>query len=93
MRDWKIKVDDKYVQAGMKLVGNEIDISKVKCKTFRSFSYKYIEERMNEFLKDVIYFNHVAARFKYDTSSILEFSDKTELYNYVCHVYYMEWPF
>ena len=48
---------------------------------------------MNEFLKDAIYFNHVTARFKYDTSSIPEFSDKTELYNYVCHVYYMEWPF
>lgn len=92
MKDCKIKIDEKHVNARNNLIANGNIPVDIRSKLFHSFDRDFLEQQVNEFLDDAIYVKHVQRNLACDISEIDEFSGD-KMTNYVIILEYELWPF
>lgn len=92
MKEYKIKIDEKHVNARDNLIANGNAPVGLCSRLFHSFDRDFLEQQVNEFLNDNIYVNHTQRNLTCDISKIDEFSGD-KLTNYVVVLDYEAWPF
>lgn len=92
MKEYKIKIDEKHVNARDNLIANGNAPVGVRSRLFHSFDRDFLEQQVNEFLDDNIYVNHTQSNLTCDISKIDEFSGN-KMTNYVVILEYELWPF
>lgn len=92
MKEYKIKIDEKHVNARDNLIANGNAPVGVRSRLFHSFDRDFLEQQINEFLDDTIYVNHTQSNLTCDISNIDEFSGN-KMTNYVVILEYELWPF
>lgn len=92
MKEYKIKIDEKHVNARDNLIVNGNAPVGVRSRLFHSFDRDFLEQQVNEFLDDNIYVNHTQSKLTCDISKIDEFSGN-KMTNYVVILEYELWPF
>lgn len=92
MREYKIKIDEKHVNARDNLIANGNAPVGIRSRLFHSFDRDFLEQQVNEFLDDAIYVTHSQSNLTCDISKIEEFGGD-KLINYVVVLKYELWPF
>lgn len=88
-----LKIDKIHTYVRGKAFEEEIDMSLIKIKLFKSFDLKFLERQINEFLDEHIYVKHICRPFKCNTDEYWQISNKSTLHIYKTVVYYVEYPF